>query len=53
MNLAAQIAAYRDKGFTGEQAEVITLDAGCRRRAFSRFPRLLFAVWRRNVVAFP
>ena len=25
MNLAAQIAAYRDKGFTGEQAEVITL----------------------------
>jgi hypothetical protein len=25
MNLAAQIAAYRDKGFTREQAEVITL----------------------------
>lgn len=25
MNLAAQIAAYRDKGFTGDQAEVITM----------------------------
>ena len=25
MNLAAQIAAYRDRGFTGEQAEVITM----------------------------
>jgi hypothetical protein len=25
MNLAAQIAAYRDRGFTGEQAEVITI----------------------------
>src|SRR6202140_5070 len=25
MNLAAQIAAYRERGFTGEQAEVITM----------------------------
>ena len=25
MNLAAQIAGYRDRGFTGEQAEVITM----------------------------
>jgi len=25
MNLAAQIAAYREKGFTSEQAEVIAL----------------------------
>src|ERR1700756_2895294 len=25
INLAAQIAAYRDRGFTGEQADVITM----------------------------
>lgn len=44
MNLAAQIAAYRDKGFTGEQAEVITMMRVAAGVLFRDFPNsfLLF-----------
>lgn len=44
MNLAAQIAAYRDKGFTGEQAEVIALMRVASGVLFRDFPEsfLLF-----------
>src|SRR5260370_41708721 len=44
MNLAAQIAAYTDKGFTGEQAEVIALMRVASGVLFRDFPEsfLLF-----------
>lgn len=38
MNLAAQIAAYEDRGFTGEQAEVITMMRVAAGALFRDFP---------------
>jgi hypothetical protein len=38
MNLAAQIAGYRDRGFTGEQAEVITMMRLAAGLLFQDFP---------------
>src|ERR1700683_4084396 len=53
MNLAAQIAAYTDKGFAGEQAEVIALMRLASGVLFRDFPEsFLLAVWRCNVAAF-
>jgi|SRR5579863_4423448 len=38
MNLAAQIAAYRERGFTGEQAEVIMMTRVAAGVLFQDFP---------------
>ena len=52
MNLAAQIAAYTDKGFTGEQAEVIVLMRVASGVLFREVPRILLAIRRRSVADF-
>jgi hypothetical protein len=46
MNIASQLAPYHDKGFTDEQAEVITLMRLAAGVLFERLHRLVPADWR-------
>jgi hypothetical protein len=51
LTLVAKIAAYRDKGFTGDQAEVITMMRLAAGVLFQNFPDSFLLFWRRDAVA--